>query len=77
VYLFEQLCDPNREVMAHLKAICFLRPTPENLNDLKRELKNPRYGEYYLCTCVPFVIPHSFLIFSLNDCGPQQLHNYI
>lgn len=48
VYLFERLSDPNREVMAHLKAICFLRPTTENLNDLKRELKNPRYGEYYL-----------------------------
>lgn len=27
VYLFERVDSPNREIMKHLKAICFLRPT--------------------------------------------------
>lgn len=27
VYLFERIDSPNREIMKHLKAICFLRPT--------------------------------------------------
>lgn len=27
VYLFERIDSANREVMKHLKAICFLRPT--------------------------------------------------
>lgn len=40
---------PNREVMAHLKAIVFIRPTIDNLAMLKKELRKPKYGEYYLC----------------------------
>lgn len=35
--------------MAHMKCVCFLRPTPETLDALFEELKEPRYGEYYLC----------------------------
>lgn len=27
VYLFERIDSQNREIMKHLKAICFLRPT--------------------------------------------------
>eukprot|EP01128_Nolandella_sp_AFSM9_P000486 TRINITY_DN10643_c0_g1_i1.p1 TRINITY_DN10643_c0_g1~~TRINITY_DN10643_c0_g1_i1.p1 ORF type:complete len:561 (+),score=134.15 TRINITY_DN10643_c0_g1_i1:119-1684(+) len=48
VYLFEQISNQSREVMAHLKAICFLQPTAENLQLLKKELRKPKYGEYYL-----------------------------
>jgi len=48
VYLFERIDTPKREVMAHMKAICFLRPTSENLALLKKELRKPKYGEYYL-----------------------------
>eukprot|EP01127_Copromyxa_protea_P020956 TRINITY_DN7086_c0_g1_i1.p1 TRINITY_DN7086_c0_g1~~TRINITY_DN7086_c0_g1_i1.p1 ORF type:complete len:561 (+),score=137.81 TRINITY_DN7086_c0_g1_i1:87-1769(+) len=47
-YLFERLDTQNREVMAHLKAICFIRPTAENINLLKKELRKPKYGEYYI-----------------------------
>ena len=50
VYLFELLEAPNREVMTHLKAICLLRPTPENLFLLTDELRKPKYEEYHLCT---------------------------
>ncbi|KAH7447578.1 hypothetical protein KP509_01G112400 [Ceratopteris richardii] len=34
--------------MTHLKAVCFLRPTSENFQHLKKVLTNPRFGEYHL-----------------------------
>ncbi|EDO39542.1 predicted protein [Nematostella vectensis] len=48
VYLFERVDTPGRETMKHLKAICFLRPTPENIDHLCSELKSPKYGVYYI-----------------------------
>ncbi|KAL0556198.1 hypothetical protein IC582_004708 [Cucumis melo] len=36
------------ESMYHLKAVCFLRPTSENIQLLRRQLANPRFGEYHL-----------------------------
>lgn len=50
VFLFEKIDTPNREVMGHLKAVCFLRPTIENIHALIAELREPKYGEYHLCT---------------------------
>jgi vacuolar protein sorting-associated protein 45 len=49
VYLFERIDAKNREFMAHLKAVTFIRPTEENLKLLEEELKDPRYGEYHIC----------------------------
>lgn len=37
------------ESMSHLKAVYFLRPTSENIQFLRRQLANPRFGEYHLC----------------------------
>ena len=34
--------------MKHLKCLCLLRPTKQNINNLISELKNPKYGQYYL-----------------------------
>jgi len=48
VYLFERIDSQGREMMKHLKAICFLRPTRENGECLTKELQNPKYGSYYL-----------------------------
>lgn len=48
VYLFERIDSQGREMMKHLKAICFLRPTKENIECLKKELQVPKYGSYYL-----------------------------
>jgi len=48
VYLFERLDAKNREFMAHLKAVTFVRPTQENLSLLEQELKEPKYGEYHI-----------------------------
>jgi len=50
VFLFERLDGGGtRESMKHLKCICFLRPTRENIDLLVKELKSPKYGQYYLC----------------------------
>ena len=50
VYLFDRLDNPKREQLPHLKAICFLRPDPANIELLEKELRKPRYSEYHLCT---------------------------
>jgi len=33
--------------MSHLKAVCFLRPTDENVTHLVQELQKPRFSEYH------------------------------
>ena len=33
-----------------LQAMCFLRPTRENIKMLKEELKAPRFQQYHICT---------------------------
>ncbi|XP_030042824.1 vacuolar protein sorting-associated protein 45 isoform X1 [Microcaecilia unicolor] len=48
VYLFERIDSLNRETMKHLKAICFLRPTKENVDYLIQELRKPKYSIYFL-----------------------------
>lgn len=48
VYLFERIDASNREIMKHLKAITFIRPTKENIDCLIKELKAPKYGVYYI-----------------------------
>uniref|UniRef100_A0A8B9GBG1 Vacuolar protein sorting 45 homolog n=1 Tax=Amazona collaria TaxID=241587 RepID=A0A8B9GBG1_9PSIT len=48
VYLFERLDSANREPMKHLKAICFLRPTKENVELLIQELRRPKYSIYFI-----------------------------
>ncbi|CAL5223597.1 g6136 [Coccomyxa viridis] len=48
VYLVEKLDSDPGEQLLHLKAVCFLRPTRENVARLRKELRSPRYGEYHL-----------------------------
>lgn len=49
VYLVERLDGGSRgDQLFHLKAVCILRPTRENVARLRIELKNPRFGEYHL-----------------------------
>ncbi|RYR41709.1 hypothetical protein Ahy_A08g038116 isoform D [Arachis hypogaea] len=38
----------SKELMSHLKAVYFLRPTTENIQHLRRQLAAPRFGEYHL-----------------------------
>lgn len=49
VFLVEKVDAPAREVMTHLKAVAFVRPTYENIQHLKRHLTSPRFGEFHIC----------------------------
>ena len=48
-------CWPDGHVLTTcaLQAVCFLRPTRENCARIRRELRDPRYGQYFLCERVP------------------------
>uniref|UniRef100_A0A672FJE8 Vacuolar protein sorting-associated protein 45 n=1 Tax=Salarias fasciatus TaxID=181472 RepID=A0A672FJE8_SALFA len=48
VYLFERIDSQNRDSMKHLKAICFLRPSKENVEHLIQELRRPKYSVYFI-----------------------------
>ncbi|XP_024529786.1 vacuolar protein sorting-associated protein 45 homolog [Selaginella moellendorffii] len=48
VFLVEKAESTSSEPMTHLKAVCFLRPTAENMQNLKEILGQPRFGEYHL-----------------------------
>ncbi|KAK7524269.1 vacuolar protein sorting-associated protein 45 [Phyllosticta citriasiana] len=48
VYLTDRLDSDTREKMRHLRCLCFVRPSPESLQYLIDELREPRYGEYYI-----------------------------
>lgn len=38
--------------MPHMKCVCFLQPSEGSLEAVCAELREPKYGEYYLCQCV-------------------------
>lgn len=48
VFLIDRLDNANREKMRHLRCICFVRPSPDSIQNLIEELRDPRYGEYYI-----------------------------
>ncbi|KAF8532090.1 putative vacuolar protein sorting protein VpsB [Gautieria morchelliformis] len=48
VYLTDRIDNKKRDRMPHLKCVCFLQPSVESLEALADELKEPKYGEYYL-----------------------------
>lgn len=50
VYLVERL-DANHEPMQHLKAVCFIRPTRDNIRILSAEVAQPRFAEYHIFFC--------------------------
>lgn len=58
VFLVEPL-ETAHEPMPHLKAAVFVRPTPANIEALRRELKSPKYGQYH--------------VFFANIVPPEQL----
>lgn len=48
VYLIDRLDNQAREKMRHLRCLCFVRPSPDSIQLLIEELREPKYGEYYL-----------------------------
>jgi hypothetical protein len=53
----------SKESMSHLKAVYFLRPTLENIQHLRRQLANPRFGESHLCKFLSKGFGGSVIIF--------------
>jgi vacuolar protein sorting-associated protein 45 len=54
VYLTDRIENQEREKMRHLRCLCFLRPSSDSIQMLIDELREPRYGEYYICMCMTF-----------------------
>ncbi|MCJ1472813.1 vacuolar protein sorting-associated protein 45 [Lambiella insularis] len=48
VYLIDRLDNTNREKMRHLRCLCFVRPSPDSIQQLIDEFRAPRYGEYMI-----------------------------
>ncbi|KAJ4869881.1 Vacuolar protein sorting-associated protein 45-like protein [Raphanus sativus] len=50
VFLVEMIdsIPVSKESMSHLKAVYFVRPTSENIQKLRYQLANPRFGEHHL-----------------------------
>ncbi|VDC00704.1 unnamed protein product [Peniophora sp. CBMAI 1063] len=48
VYLTDRIDNTKRDRMPHMKCVCFLRAAEDSLGALEVELKEPKYGEYYL-----------------------------
>ncbi|KAJ3874871.1 Sec1 family-domain-containing protein [Lentinula edodes] len=48
VYLTDRIDNQKRDRMPHLKCVCFLQSSGDSLDALQTELKEPKYGEYYL-----------------------------
>lgn len=57
-----------RGAPARLQAVCFLRPTRENVTMLKRELRQPRFQSYHFCECVPQQGPGASLAKCSIEC---------
>ncbi|TPX77221.1 hypothetical protein CcCBS67573_g01533 [Chytriomyces confervae] len=48
VYLIDRVESRTRDKMRHLKCVVFVRPSPESIQALVEELRDPCYGDYYL-----------------------------
>ncbi|KAG0701390.1 Sec1-like protein [Suillus ampliporus] len=48
VYLTDRIDNKKRDRMSHMKCVCFLQPSEDSLDALSAELREPKYGEYYL-----------------------------
>ncbi|RPA86129.1 Sec1-like protein [Ascobolus immersus RN42] len=48
VYLIDRLDNAEREPMRHLRCLVFVRPSPEAIQHLIEEFREPKYGEYYI-----------------------------
>lgn len=46
VFLIDRLDNSTRERMRHLRCLCFVRPSPDSIQFLIDELRDPKYGEY-------------------------------
>jgi hypothetical protein len=52
VYLTDRIDNKKRDRMPHMKCVCFLQSSESSMEALEAELREPKYGEYYLCQLV-------------------------
>lgn len=66
VFLVEMIdsISVSKESMSHLKAVYFIRPTSENIQKLRYQLANPRFGEYHLCMFFHLLTNSSLSLFT-------------
>ncbi|KAL9710999.1 vacuolar protein sorting-associated protein 45 [Leucoagaricus gongylophorus] len=48
VYLTDRIDNKKRDRMPHMKCVCFLQSSDSSMEALEAELREPKYGEYYL-----------------------------
>lgn len=60
----------NNSQFVLVQAVCYLRPTRENIARLRRELRDPRYGEYSLCACEP-------ILGALGHAQAERMHSHV
>jgi hypothetical protein len=48
VYLTDRIDNRLRNPMPHMKCVCFLQPSEGSIEAVCAELREPKYGEYYL-----------------------------
>ncbi|ODQ67984.1 Sec1-like protein [Nadsonia fulvescens var. elongata DSM 6958] len=48
IYLIDTITNTTRTKMRHLSCVVFIRPTPDSIQALVEELRNPLYGSYEL-----------------------------
>ncbi|KAI0726478.1 vacuolar protein sorting-associated protein 45 [Fomitopsis betulina] len=48
VYLTDKIDNKKRDRMPHMKCVCFLQTSEDSLEALEAELREPKYGEYFL-----------------------------
>ncbi|KAJ3359675.1 vacuolar protein sorting-associated protein 45 [Kappamyces sp. JEL0680] len=60
IYLIDRIENRKREKMRHLKCIAFCRPTAQSIQYLTEELREPCFGEYYLCMAAGWVLMRRF-----------------
>jgi len=54
--------------MPHMKCVCFLQNSEDSLEALEHELREPKYGEYYLCQSVNLLGAYRHLAGHTHSC---------
>ena len=62
VYLTDRIDNQKRDRIPHMKCICFLQNNEHSLEALEAELREPKYGEYYLCQSVNLYIGRGWFL---------------
>lgn len=47
-YLVDKIENTERDPMKHLKCVCYVRPTDGSIQALLEELRDPKYGDYFI-----------------------------